>query len=355
MGVYQFLTGSYTEADLFPGSKGNGIELFELDAASGALTRRWGYREISSPAWVAADASGCRVAVASEHSEGASKVYLLEMGAGGGLKIVEQVTAGDCTCHTAFAPDGGMVASAAYLSGEVQWMQVGQGAAFAERQVYGYQGSGPNRARQGSAHAHQVVFSPDGQWLYVPDLGADTVWGHRVARGQLSAPAAALRLPGGEGPRHMVFDWEASPYGFVLAELTANVHSVSRNAQTGELEYIGAVATLPAGWGSVPSAAAIRLHPRLPVIYASNRDDGRVCVLRFCRSTGALQVIGALACEDPSPRDINVSPDGRWLLVGGQATGQLFVYPLDAESGAIGPLQQVAACPSVVCIAWLNR
>lgn len=58
------------------------------------------------------------------------------------------------------------------------------GTCLAEPQIIRYSGSGPKGtkgSRQQSAHAHQAVISPDGRFLYVGDLGTDSVYRHEIS------------------------------------------------------------------------------------------------------------------------------------------------------------------------------
>lgn len=353
MNRFRFLTGSYTEEDPVPGSRGKGIQLFELDPQSGTIEHLSTFAEISNPSWVAVSPSGKRVAVASEHLNGESRTCLLKAETDGSLSLAGTVPSGDCTCHAAFSPDGRLIATAAYMGGEVQLMEI-SGSGFAgDPRVYAYSGRGHNHERQESPHAHQVVFSPDGRFLYVTDLGTDRIWCHRIDDGRLSKPVSATVLPAGEGPRHMAVDWERS-LAFVLGELTGNLHLLTRDRESGVLKHVHAAPTLPGDWNKTPSAAAVRLHPTQPVVHVSNRNGGLLSSFRLDPDSRRLEAIGMLELGDPSPRDFNISPDGRWVVVGGQESGNIYIHPIDSESGCPGPVHAEVSCPSVVCIAWIN-
>lgn len=65
---------------------------------------------------------------------------------------------------------------------------------------------GPNPERQDAPHPHGVVVDPSGQFVLVPDLGADLVRIFRISpiTGQLEAQQPLTVAPG-SGPRHAVF------------------------------------------------------------------------------------------------------------------------------------------------------
>ena len=349
---YRFFTGSYTEEDLFPGSAGEGIQLWELDSKDGRIRWLSTCSEISNPSWVCIDPSGTRMAVASEHVGGGSRVCLLRIEHDGSISLVDAVRSGDATCHVGFSPDGERVASASYMSGEIQLMEVGQAGFAAASQNFQYEGSGPNVDRQEAPHAHQAVFSADGKHLYVPDLGSDRIWCHRIADGVLERPVHSLALPAGEGPRHLVMNKDGSA-AWVLAELTGNIHSLIRNRTSGKLTYNNRISSLPDNWQKTPSAAAIRSHPQMPTLYVSHRNGGLISAFELNANSPYLELLGIVEVSDPSPRDFHISPDGRWLLVAGQETNRLYMHPIDPGTGKIGPEEFRTDCPTPVCIAWM--
>lgn len=353
MQKFRFFTGSYTCDDLFPGSSGAGIQLWELDSSTGCIELISTFTEVSNPSWLAVDPGGNYLAAGSEHIGGASKVALMAIGEGGNLELIASMPSGDATCHVAFSPDGSWLASAAYVAGEVQLVKIGANGFNGPAQRFRYQGRGPDRVRQESPHAHQVVFSSDGAWLYVVDLGADRIWCHHIGEGRLTEPAHGVALPPGSGPRHMVTDQSRSR-AFVISEMTGQVQCLSIDPLRGQLSHVGSLSSMPEDAKLPASCAAIHLHPCGRFLYTSNRNGGLLTGFRLGSGRADwLERIGIWQLPDPCPRDFQISPDGRWLIVAGQTTHRLTAHAIDPVAGSIVPAKFAVPCASPVCIALL--
>lgn len=100
--------------------------------------------------------------------------------------------------------------------------------------------------RQAAPHEHEAITDPTGQYILVPDLGADLVRVFRFDSDLKLQELNPLRTAPGDGPRHAAF---YNPYGvacencttylYVANELAATVkgYSVSYVADAGGLEF----------------------------------------------------------------------------------------------------------------------
>jgi len=126
MAAFRFITGSYTEETLFPGSKGDGIQVWQVDSTNGGISLISTCPAIANPSWIAVHPNGRLIAATSEQVHGKSRIALFAVSEEGDLDLLDSIPAGDATCHAAFSPDGQLLASAAYMAGEVQLMMVGE-------------------------------------------------------------------------------------------------------------------------------------------------------------------------------------------------------------------------------------
>lgn len=87
-------------------------------------------------------------------------------------------------------------------------------------------GPGPDPERQDAPHEHQAILDPTGQYVIVPDLGADLVRVFSFDSTGALTEEDPLEAKAGSGPRHAVFWTGASYYGnstyFYLVSELAN-------------------------------------------------------------------------------------------------------------------------------------
>ena len=90
--------------------------------------------------------------------------------------------------------------------------------------------TGPNAARQNASHAHEAILDPTGQFVVVPDLGADLVRIFSIDDETLKLTAETpLQVKAGDGPRHAVF---YNPYSVVGAGSETYMFLVTELANT---------------------------------------------------------------------------------------------------------------------------
>lgn len=104
------------------------------------------------------------------------------------------------------------------------------GFAFEQDLLFNLTKPGPNAERQDAPHEHEAVLDPTGQFIVVPDLGADLVRIFSIdpATDNLTAEKPLAVLPG-SGPRHVAF---YQPYGVAGKQSTSFMFLVSELANT---------------------------------------------------------------------------------------------------------------------------
>jgi 6-phosphogluconolactonase len=198
-------------------------------------------------------------------------------------------------------------------------------------------------------HAHAVLPSPDGRFIYVTSLGDDrVVWWVLDDGGQLTRQESLPSSPN-SGPRHLRF----SPDGrvlYVLHELTGTVTSYARDEVTGALTEIDDVATAAPELGLVPGtvrdgtgptppdnaiwSAELQATPDGRFLYATERTSSTIAVLAQDAPTQSLTLRATVKTEE-QPRGMAIDPTGNFLLVCGEVSNRISVYRINQENGLL--------------------
>ena len=259
-------------------------------------------------------------------------------------------TGGASPCHLALDRTGTALAVANYSSGSVMLLRLDRatGLPVGEGVVRQHKGSGPNKDRQATPHAHWVGFSPDNRWLWSVDLGADAIFAHAydAARGTLGETKMACRLDPGAGPRHMVLH-PTLPRAYVVTELSNSVVTL-RPGSDGTFAVVDRTSTLPVGFGGASYGAAIVIDRAGRHLYVSNRGHDSVAVFGIDGS-GGLTLVQHIACGGHWPRYMRMLDDGRHLLVANQRSGAVAAFAV-ARDGRLAPFGAKAAVPGIAFI-----
>lgn len=350
MPIYAF-TGSLTRPmPQYGAANGQGIGRLEFDDERGELKLAGMTGGVDDTAWLVTDTqrgvlySTCEITGTDQSAIAAYKV-----GPDGLSLINRQPTLGNETCHASLTKDGRFLLVAnynganpeGYPDGALSVFPIGSdgslGAAVASVR---HTGSGPNKDRQTTAHAHCVVPTPKGDVVYVADLGIDKLVAYAFgADGSLTRqPARDFALPPGIGPRHLVFHPDGSAL-FLVSELIPTVLSLAVDPATGALSQRDAFA-IPSLDGGIVQPAGIVLSSDSRHLFVGLRVCDEILGLRI-EPDGKLTQTGRWKSGGSTPRDLAFSPSGRHLVVANQDSDRLSVFRVDQAAGTLSePLQQ---------------
>ena len=160
-------------------------------------------------------------------------------------------------------------------------------------------------------------------------------------------------MPAGSGPRHFVF---APDNRFVLG-----LGEISGVITTFAFEPIAraplfTVSTMANGTSAdaVRASAEILFHPKLPVVYCSNRGPHEIAVFDFDSTSGKVERRTAVACGGEVPRNFRISPDGRFMLVANQNSNNIAVLSINPTTGDLSPTAHKISVPSPMCIKFVG-
>lgn len=332
--------------------KAGGIDFATLDPATGAITFTSKVKTAPSPGYIAfsPDKKGL-FAVTGDHKISSYKIGDNEL-----VLVNSQSAEGMNPCHVSVLPSGKMAFVANYSDGSFAAYDIKKGfelspAVFKDR----YNGKGPNERRQEKAHAHCAVVSPNGKFVFVADLGTDKVMNYRVddkkRKVELNPAQAFFSVKPGAGPRHLVVH-SGGKWLYVLNELDATLTAASVNTN-GVVRELETYQTLPADYNEPGNtSAAIRLHPNGKFVYVSNRGYDAIHGFRI-EPDGRLTRVNEVREGIAVPRDFNIDPSGRFLVVGNQKTNNLTVLSVDPDTGELSFKSKSSNLASPSCIEFL--
>ena len=161
-----------------------------------------------------------------------------------------------------------------------------------------------------------------------------------------------LEMPPGSGPRQIDFH----PNGrwiYVINELTSTVSLIDFTPDSGEMNLLQTITTLPENFTGNNSTAHIQVHPSGQFVYGSNRGHDSIACFSVDSETGFLSPIGHQASGGQAPRHFLIEPTGHYLLAANQGSDNVLVFPIDQGTGQLGQSQFQAMVPTPVCLAVL--
>ena len=227
------------------------------------------------------------------------------------------------------ATDGTLLAVANYSGGTLATYRLREDGSIAPLDSLLVSGTGgPDLSRQADPHVHCAVFSPEGKHLFFSEFSADEIGRMDVYAGGVRGYCRAASLHADYGPRHLLFD-ASGKHLYVIGELSGDitVFDYADGALT-EKQVIKADRMDARG------AADIHFSPDGKFLYASLRLRGDGIVVFEVGPGGLLNYVGYTA-TGPHPRNFNITPNGRFVLVCCRDNDSVEIYERDAATGLL--------------------
>ena len=276
-------------------------------------------------------------------------------------------------CHVALSPDESVMSVAVYWSGVYGVMALDSRelttAALPNDAV------GPRKDRQQKAFAHQTFYTPDGKLMGVCDLGCDRVNFYDYKKpGGLEKPVLTIKADPGDGPRHAIFSNDGK-FLFVVNELSSTVTSYA--VAKGTPNLVGASfqdargrvgdASLPftriGKWSMLPEgctlketetkAAAIKLTADGKILMASNRGHDSIAFFAV-NEDGTLTMKNVAKLTGKFPRDFELMPGEKFMVVGHKMSNEIQVYAFDREKCELKAVGEPIPCWRPLCFKFLK-
>ena len=260
-------------------------------------------------------------------------------------------------CHIHCGQDGGYLFTSNYTSGNVAAFPLdNRGRILPASSVVESEGTGPVQERQEGPHTHYVTLDPPGKHLLSPDLGADKVlillFDPETGKLSASPEQPFFGLKPGSGPRHLVFHPEGI-YLYVANELNSTVTACSYDPFRGIIKELNTLSTVSGSHEGSKYPAAIRISPDGRFVYVSTRGEiSSIGVFRV-EGDGSLSRIQVVENVPGWPRDFNIDPEGRFVVVAGERSHDIELFHRDSNTGRLTSSEIKCNLPSPGCILFL--
>ena len=354
--------------------RGQGIYLFEMNPATGALVQRELFRRDTNPSFMALNSLGTHLYSVNwiSNYEGANTGSVSAYGvdrASGHLTLLNTVSSeGANPTHLSIHPSGRFVLVASYFGGTVAVLPIrANGELSPATDVVHDQGT-VGREHATSAppgsfaisghdkpHAHMIQSDPAGRFVFAADLGLDRilVWKFDAEKRRLvpnDPPAVAL--PSGDGPRHFAFHPNGRWF-YSLQEEGSTVVAYDYDSTQGRLTAKQTVSSLPKGFAGSNFPAEVMISSDGKFLYASNRLHDSIAWFSI-DATGMLAFRGEEWTRGDHPRAFNFDPTGNFFYCCNQLADAITTFRIDRMTGALTFTGQYTPVGSPASIIFLT-
>lgn len=343
------LIGTYTKG------KSEGIYVYKFNSSNGDL------QPVSSvftvnPSYLAISRDKKYVYSANENGNGKGGVtaFSFDQSTGKLTRINEQLSHGDDPCYISIDNSNKWVVVGNYSGGNFSVYPVIKDGGIGEAaQTIQHSGTGPDKGRQEGPHVHSVVFTPDGKYLTVVDLGTDkiTLYPFDATHSKpVDEKGKEVHSAPGSGPRHIIFH-PTKPYAYVIEEIAGNVSAYRVN--DGSLTRIQTINSRPADYKGSVGSAAIKLSADGKFLYSSNRaESNTIAIFSIDGATGKLSSKGMAKSGGSGPRDFTIDPSDNYLLSANGGSDNITIFRRNRKTALFEGIGKQVSIPSPVCIVF---
>ncbi|WP_172256455.1 lactonase family protein [Saccharibacillus deserti] len=302
---------------------------------------------IENPSYLTVCPNRTHLYAASEKDYGEVVAYTLDPETFEPHRHGRTASEGAAPCFVSATPNGKILLAANY-GGSVSAFSIRAHGVLEQVSCVQHSGSGIHPQRQDSAHPHAFVPSPDGTFLFAPDLGTDRIARYTLEDERLFKQED-IELPAGTGPRTLAFHPDGR-WAYISGELNNTVTALEYEPQSGGLTAFQCEALLPAEQAADPAntAAHTAVSPCGKYVYVSNRGDDSITQFAVDLSDGRLSPVERVSSGGRIPRHFAIM--GGFLVAANQESGRIVSFAIGAEDGRLTPTGYALELSRPVCI-----
>ncbi|MBO7914479.1 lactonase family protein [Vibrio splendidus] len=336
--------GCYTDTP----SKSQGVYQTQLDLETGKLLPLELIAECHNPSFITATKSGIYTASEVEQKKLPKLIHIPNVDSQ--IASNTGLISGDHPCHVAIDPHNKFAITSQYSSGTFDIFSLSINGNVDKRlKTIKMVGSGPNKERQTSPHAHQCLFLQNSPQFVTVDLGTDRINFYCFDEEQeefLDEPMQSIKAPAGNGPRHLIFN-KVEDKAYVICELSETILILEKSL--GIWNIVDEVDALP-NMEKRGTTAAIKLSPDEQFLYVSCRHQSRISNFSVDSEAQKLTFIDSYDTEGKFPRDFHITDDGQWLVAANQHSNNITSFKRNIEDGSLNYTGYSLDLDAPVCV-----
>lgn len=349
---FYLLVGTYTNEQ-----KTNGIHVYTFNSSTGDFQERSKMVDIKNASYLAVSDDRKNVYAVSEAADGKGvNAYSFDASKGTLTFLNSGTAGGNGPCYISVDEKKQTVFTGNYGGGSLSATRLNKDGSLSDDvQIIKHEGSSVNQSRQDKPHVHAVVLSPDGRYLFVPDLGTDKVNAYRYEpnKDKPLTPATPpfATVEAGGGPRHLTFHPNGK-FAYLILEMQGAIAAF--DYKDGKLQQKQTITMLAPEFKGKIGAADIHVSPDGKFLYGSNRGEANDIAIYAIDKDGKLSLVGRQASSINTPRNFAIDPTGNFLLVGNQNTNDIVIFKRDKESGLLTATGKTIQVDKPVCLKFIS-
>jgi 6-phosphogluconolactonase len=317
-----------------------GIYVFKLDTLTGQLKKITTVKNVLNPSYLMISPNGNYIyACTDTKTPNAGSVSSFEFKPQNKTLtfISSEKSGGENPVYLSVHKNGKWLVNANYTEGSVAVHSLTEDGKISPIvQVLSYLEGSINKERQDRSHIHSCVFSPNYDFIFLPDLGADKIRSYQFDSLQkeplqeTSHPFTQAVL--GSGPRHFVFHPNGK-FAYCVEELTGTVSAYEY--LNGKLDSIQRITAHSDEFKEGFNSGDIHVSPDGRFLYVSNRGGENNIAIFSIENDGTLKTVGYQPTYGRTPRIFAVDSQGKFIIVANQSTGNVVVFKRDSVTGLL--------------------
>ncbi|KUJ59669.1 6-phosphogluconolactonase [Flavobacteriaceae bacterium CRH] len=264
----------------------------------------------------------------------------------------KQASGGENPVYVSVHKSGKWLVNANYTEGSVSVHPLLEnGKIDSLAQNFQYTDGSIHKERQTRSHVHSAVFSPQNDYLFLPDLGADKIRCYQFDENQ-NQPLIETKNPFTKtdleaGPRHFTFH-PNQKFGYCIEEMAGAI-SVYQY-QSGILTKIQRINTHPDKITEGFESSDIHISPDGKFLYATNRGKENNIAIFAIDENGFLKNIGYQSTLGKHPRIFAIDETGKFVIATNVISGNVIVFRRNEKTGLLKKVGKEIKMENVSCV-----